>query len=209
MKLPCAAKSAVILPATLAMVLANSADDGVAKTAAEAKPLAVGQRLPEVNLTTLEGKTRLLKDIVADKPSVIVFYRGGWCPFCNAHLAELGKVEAEVRSKGFQIIAISPDTPQELNKTLDKSHLTYSLFSDSSADAMKKFGIAFRVDDDTVKMYRERFNIDLERASGQNHHILPVPAVFVIKRGVITYQFADPDYKVRLKGSDLLKALEK
>ena len=40
---------------------------------------------------------------------------------------------------------------------------------------------------------------DLESASGQTHHMLPVPSTFVIGRdGLIHFQYANPDYKVRL-----------
>ncbi len=181
--------------------------DEVPNRAEDIKPVKVGAKVPVATLSTLKGIRTSLADVIGGKPSVIIFYRGGWCPYCNVHLAELAKVEAEVKAKGYQLVAISPDTPEELNKTIGKGKLTYTLLSDSSADAMKKFGIAFRVDDETFKMYRDRFKIDLEKASGQTHHYLPVPAVFAVKGGVINFVYTNPDYKVRLKGADLIKAL--
>ena len=202
----------VVLAQTVAfanLAIANLGQDVVAKSAAEARPISAGKSIPRATLKGIDGKAISLKDAVAGKPTVIIFYRGGWCPFCNAHLSDLAKVEAEVRAKGYQIIAISPDIPTELAKTVDKDHLTYRLFSDSSAEAMKKFGVAFRVDDETYTMYRDRFKLDLEVSSGQKHHILPVPSVFVVNpMGKITFAKSDPDYKVRIKGTDLLKALD-
>lgn len=183
--------------------------EAVAKSPAEVKPLKVGDRVPKVSLKDLEGKDVKLTALAQGAPSVLVFYRGGWCPFCNAHLAELGKIEGDLRGRGYQIIAISPDLPAELSKTADKDHLTYKLLSDSSAEAMKKFGVAFRLDDETFTMYRDRFKIDLEKSSGQVHHILPVPSVFVVnKEGVITFVHSNLDYKVRLKGEEILKAVD-
>jgi hypothetical protein len=88
-------------------------------------------------------------------------------------------VEEELRSLGYQIVAISPDRPEELNKMTKADHLNYRLFSDPQGDAMKKFGVAYQVDNTTLTNLKQKFNVDLERSSGQTHHILPVPSVFI------------------------------
>ena len=86
-------------------------------------------------------------------------------------------------------------------------HLNYRLFSDPQAEAMKKFGVAYQVDNNTLTNYKLRFNVDLESSSGQTHHVLPVPAVFIVDRGGnIVFVHADPDYKVRMKGAEVLAA---
>lgn len=197
----------VMLTALIATTLVNQ--DVVPTDAREIKPLQVGQAAPEADLTSLQGDKVKLATQLNGKPTVLAFYRGGWCPFCNVHLSELGQIADEVKAKGVQIIGISPDTPAELEKSIGKNKIEYTLLSDSKADAMRKFGIAFRVDDETFTTYRDRFKIDLEKASGEKHHYLPVPAVFVINaKGVITFAYSNPDYKVRLKGQDILKALD-
>jgi peroxiredoxin len=84
--------------------------------------------------------------------------------------------------------------------------LRYTLVSDSEAAGIKGFGIAFRVDDQTFDAYK-KFKIDLEEHSGAKHHLLPVPAVFIIgKNGTILFQYVNPDYKVRLSPDVLLAA---
>lgn len=177
--------------------------------AEDAKPLKAGAKAPEVNLTAVDGKSSSLKQILGGKPSIIVFYRGGWCPFCNVQLSDLGKNEAQIKAKGYQLVAVSPDMASELKKSTEKNSLTYKLFSDSSAEAIKAFGVAFRVDDQTYNMYKNNYKLDLEQmAGGQTHHLLPVPSVFVVDaKGVIKYVYSNPDYRVRLKGEELLKAL--
>ena len=73
---------------------------------------------------------------------------------------------------------------------------------------MKKFGVAYRLDDPTFTKMRDSFGVDLEKSSGQTHHILPVPSVFVVgKDGKIVYVHSNPDYKVRLKGSEILSVI--
>jgi peroxiredoxin len=184
---------------------ANSANQ-IAPSAEDAEPITVGTGAPDGHLRDLDGKEVTLHAIIAGKPTVLIFYRGSWCPYCNAHLSDLITVEEQLRSLGYQIIAISPDRPEELNRMTTEDHLNYRLFSDPQAEAMKNFGVAYRVDDTTIATYK-KFNVDLERSSGQTHHILPVPAVFIIDRtGKIVFVHADPDYKVRMKGAEVLAA---
>lgn len=185
---------------------ANSTDQ-IPANAQDAKPIAVGTGAPDAHLLDLDGKEVNLSAIIARRLTVLIFYRGSWCPYCNAHLSDLVTVEEELRSLGYQIVAISPDRPEELNRMMTADHLNYRLFSDPQAEAMKKFGVAYRIDDTTVTNYKQKYNVDLERSSGQTHHILPVPAVFIIDRtGRIAFVHADPDYKVRMKGAEVLAA---
>jgi peroxiredoxin len=184
-----------------------NADDLVASSAREAKPNEVGTAAPDAGLRDLDGNDVTLREIVAGKPTVLIFYRGSWCPYCNLHLSDLVTVEEELRSLGYQIVAISPDRPEELNKMTKADHLNYRLFSDPQGDAMKKFGVAYQVDNTTLTNLKQKFNVDLERSSGQTHHILPVPSVFVLDRGgKIVFVHADPDYRVRMKGAEVLAA---
>ena len=70
----------------------------------------------------------------------------------------------------------------------------------------KAFRIAFKVDDETVEKYKQ-WNIDLEKTSGYDHHLLPAPATFLVgKNGIIQFQYTNPDYKIRLAPSILLAA---
>jgi len=89
---------------------------------------------------------------------------------------------------------------------VDKHQLTYTLLSDHAMIAARAFGIAFRVDEATLDEYMG-YGIDLEAASGETHHLLPVPAVFIVGRDeIIKFSYANPDYKVRLAPGDLLDA---
>ena len=187
---------------------ANTANQ-VAPSAEAAEPIQVGTVAPDAHLRDLGGKEVTLQAIIAGKSTVLIFYRGSWCPYCNAHLSDLITVEEKLRSLGYQIIAISPDRPEELNRMMTEDHLNSRLFSDPQAEAMKNFGVAYQVDDTAIANYK-KFNVDLERSSGETHHILPVPAVFIIDRtGRIVFAHADPDYKVRMKGAEVLAAAQK
>ncbi len=180
---------------------------GVTRSAEDAPGLAVGARVPEVTLRTANDAPFDLRAATARQPAVLVFYRGGWCPYCTSHLAELQEIKADLRELGYQVLAVSPDRPAELQKSKRAGELTYTLLSDSDAEAARAFGLAFRVDDATHEKYLTEYDIDIEAASGRTHHILPVPAVFLIDReGVIRFAHHDPDYKARLDSESLLAA---
>lgn len=169
-------------------------------------PILVNSTIPDVSVKTIDGESKTLKSIVSEKPTVLIFYRGGWCPYCSRHMAELQKIEDQIVDMGYQILAISVDKPEVLRETLSKAELSYSLLSDSPADVMKAFGIAYRVDDKTVERYKS-VGIDFEKNTGYDHHILPAPAVFIINQeGTVKFQYVNPDYKQRINGDVLLTA---
>ena len=172
-------------------------------------PILVGQSLPELSLRTAENAPFDLNAAVAEKPTVLIFFRGGWCPFCNQHLGELQAIESELIQLGYQIIAISPDRPGILNVPVEKNEIQYQVLSDSHMTAASALGIAFQLDADTVAKYKSSYGIDIEADSGQTHHLLPVPSVFIVGTdGVVQFSYVNPNYKVRLDSSLLLKAAE-
>lgn len=152
-------------------------------------PLLIGEKIPDVSLSDLSGKKIKLLELAAQKPSVFVFYRGGWCPYCNLHLSELQTIEPEIIKAGYQIIAISPDSPESLQASISKNKLNYLLLSDNHTVASRGFGLAFQAP--------ERYTEMLSKASAkQNINVLPVPAVFVVNTaGEILFEHINPDYK--------------
>jgi peroxiredoxin len=169
--------------------------------------LKAGDSVPDVALRNESGVEVRLRSLVSDKPAVLVFYRGGWCPFCTRHLGELAGIEADLKQAGAQMLAISMDSPENLKRTPGRDKLGYTLLSDSDAAAAKAFGIVFRVEDALVKKYKDSYKIDLEAASGRDHHLLPHPAVFVAgTNGVIRFAHVNPDYKSRLEPKKILEA---
>ena len=184
--------SSIVLLALSLNVFAQVADK-----AENVSPLMISQSVPKIDVLSLEGKAVKITDVIKEKPSVLVFYRGGWCPFCNGHLSELGKAQKEILELGYQIIAISPDSPEKLKETIEKDGLTYSLYSDLEGNLIKAMGIAFEAPENYKPM--------LDKLSGGKHaKILPIPSVFVLDtKGTIEFEYVSPDYKNRIS-SDLL-----
>jgi len=173
-----------------------------AESAAAAKPLGTNVPIPDVTVKTAEGKPFKLKSETAGKPTVLIFYRGGWCPFCTRHLAELAKSQQQLTELGYQILAIGADAPAELPPTAERHHLGYTLLSDVDMQASDAFGLAFYLDEATTKRYEGRFKLS---ARHNGRYWLPVPAVYLVdKNGRIVFTHTNPDYKKRLPIEELL-----
>jgi peroxiredoxin len=172
-------------------------------------PLEVGDPVPATTLRTESGDAVQLTDLVQTQPAVVIFYRGGWCPYCTRHLSALMEIEKDILAAGHQILAISPDQPSKIAETPDRESLGYTLLSDSSMETAKAFGITFQVPAELVSKYKNEYQIDLEAASGQTHHLLPHPAVYVIGTdGIIRFVHVNEDYKVRLEPAEILEAVK-
>ncbi|MCZ7646459.1 MAG: AhpC/TSA family protein [Planctomycetota bacterium] len=180
-------------------------EDGVAGKPEDAKGLAVGDRVPAVTVKQADGKEVNLAEAIKAKPALLIFYRGGWCPFCHRHLAALQEIAGELEKAGYQILAVSPETPEDLPKTAEKSKAGYTLLSDTSLAASKAFKLAFKMDDATIEKYK-KYKFDLSA----HHWILPAPAVYVVGTdGKIAFAHVNPDYKSRLDNAAILAAAKK
>ena len=172
---------------------------------AQVQPLSVGMRAPVFSAQTKEGVLRTFSPDGYRKPTVVIFYRGGWCPYCNMQLSDLRLVEAKLRRSGFEIVFLSTDRPAILYSSLKAQHIHYTLLSDSRLEAAKAFHVAFHLDDATIAKMKD-FGVDLDSTTGEPLHELPVPSVFIIDRtGTIRYVYSNPDFKIRL-GADALWA---
>lgn len=165
-------------------------------------PLLIGEKAPSASLRSVDDTETPLQEILKLKPTVLIFYRGGWCPYCNLQLSELQAIEAGILKLGYQIVAVSPDSPERIKSSIDKHELNYRIFSDSQMRMAKEFGLAYKAPKRNLK--------GLSKSSaGKNPGWLPVPAVFVLNtEGIILFEYINPDYSTRLPGGLLLAALK-
>lgn len=173
---------------------------GVPLKPEDISPLLAGESIPILSLPSSSGKSVDLNKLVAEKPTILVFYRGGWCPYCSKQLSGLQEIEKDLAAMGYQVIAVSTDSPENLSKSMDKQKLSYTLLSDADLNAAKKFGIAYK----GPKSY-DKF---LPGASGGKNvdKLLPVPSVFILnKKGNILFEYINPNMTQRLSSS-LMKA---
>jgi peroxiredoxin len=170
--------------------------------------LDVGSRAPDFTLPNAFGEPVSLADALAEGPVVLTFYRGAWCPFCNLELRALKESLPAFRAHGARVIAVTPQKPGRSLEQVKEDGYPFEILSDLDNDVMTAYNLFFRVPEDLVTLYRERFGLDLADYNGDGRYVLPVPATFVIDReGVIRAAFADVDYKRRMQPADILAAL--
>jgi peroxiredoxin len=181
----------------------------VPDNSADIKPLGVGNKMPDVTVRNSGNESVSLTNLVSGKKTVLIFYRAGWCPFCNRHLMNLRKIENDLAALGYQLIAIGADSPEKLKETMTNDTLSYIVLSDYNAEASTAFGVAFRLDDNAFNAYKKN-DMDLDKISGNTKHILPVPSVFLIdKEGIIKFQHSNPNFIDRLDNDKILEEARK
>jgi peroxiredoxin len=179
----------------------------IAESASDVTPLLNGQTIPNVTLKTAGGAPVSLRAISMQKPTIILFYRGGWCPYCNNQLAELKNIESDLVDLGYQVLAISPESPDRLQEQKLETEFAVQLLSDDNLAAIKQFGIGFYLPLAKEKIYEIKKGIKLTDDQTNNRAVLPAPAVFIVdKKGLIKFNYVNPDFKVRLSAELLLQA---
>ncbi len=208
--IPLRAAVLAVLAVSIVVFAAENRDSGqspVASSAAEAHPLGIGESVPAVTVQDSSGASHNLKEFISGKKTAIIFYRGGWCPFCNKHLSEIASIQDEIAKAGYQVIGINPDRPEDIVKSLEKKSYPFAILSDSDLAAARAFGLAFKLDDDTVSKYNG-YGIKLVDSAGAPRYSLPVPAFYLVdEQGAITFSFHDADYTKRIAKDDVLKAI--
>lgn len=85
---------------------------------------------------------------------VVVFYRGAWYPHCNKHISHLQYSFNFILDKAASVITVTPETELSIDKTISKTKATFNIIHDSAYVIMKKYGVAFKVSDTTIKRYK-------------------------------------------------------
>lgn len=194
-----------------AEVLAVFASDQAALVAGgvPAGAVAVGDTVAPFALPDATGRTRTLEELTADGPAVIVFYRGGWCPYCNLALRTYQHdLVPQLDALSARLVAISPETPDASLTTQEKAELSYTVLSDAGAQFASSLGITFDPSEGGLAAQRT-LGLDIRATRTDNGTVLPMPTVLIVDRDR-TVRFVDihPDYTGRTEVEDILTALQ-
>ncbi len=169
--------------------------------------LKVGDKAPEFSAKDQDGKSISLKKVLEKGPVVILFYRGQWCPYCNKQLSHYSDSLALLTAKGATVLAVTPETGDNVKKTVAKSKTAFSVLEDKGMNIMKSYKVSFAVDEKTIEKYKG-YGIDFDKANGDNGANLPVPATYIIgEDGLVKYVFFNTDYRKRASVQDILNNL--
>jgi len=169
--------------------------------------LELGSPMPQLSINNAAGEKIDLTALASKGTLLLVFYRGGWCPFCNFQIRELSSAFAEFQGRGVTPVAISVDRMDEAAKTAALYKIPFPVLSDPDLVAHDAFRITRQAGEEEFQKLKS-MGLDLEAASGKKHHRLAVPSVFVIEGGVIKFAHAELDYKKRPSLPQLLQTLD-
>ena len=176
--------------------------------AAEIQPLPEGEPLPAGSVAkTADGVVVDLNAAVRQQPTVLIYFRGGWCPFCSAHLRQLQHSVEELEALGYQLLAVSTDPVESLQALDTATNYSYTLLSDGKLELAAKLGLRFKVAQeyiDHVKALPNDSGFDLVDRNGG---YLATPATYVFDtNGVARFVYANDNYTVRISQEALIKA---
>jgi peroxiredoxin len=183
--------------------IADFLDEGI-----PAESVKAGDVLEPFTLDDATGRPVSLDEIVEDGPSVIVFYRGGWCPYCNLALRTYQEqLLPQLDAFGARLVAISPQSPDESLSTVEKAALEFTVLSDPGARLADRIGIAFEQADDVLAAQRT-LGLDLTKVNAEGAVRLPRPTVLVVdQQHTVRFVDVQPDYTARTEVADIIAAL--
>jgi peroxiredoxin len=172
--------------------------------------LSINDTFPDFELINQNNSKVTLDELLKESNYLLItFYRGGWCPYCNLELRALQEKLPELNVLGTNLVAITPERPDQSLSTAEKNELNFSVLSDINSELSSKIGISFELPENLKPIYY-KFGIDIPKHNGDNNFTLPVPATYLIdKKKNVLLSFKDVDYTVRLNPEDIINQLEK
>ena len=201
------AASAAQLPADVVKVFSRNSEQ-LRAGGIPAGTVKVGDTLPSFTLRNAVGEHVSLDDLVANGPAVLVFYRGGWCPYCNLALRTYQReLLPQLGASGATLAAISPQTPDQSLSTAEKAALSFEVLSDSGSRLARRIGIAFEEAEEVLGAQR-RLGLDLAQVNEEGSTELPMPTVLIVDPDrIVRFVDVHPDYTNRTEVADIVAAL--
>jgi peroxiredoxin len=170
--------------------------------------LQVGAFAPDLTLPDALNRPVSLAALWRKGPLVLIFYRGGWCPYCNLELRAWQHQLAALKALGANLVAVSPQTPDNSLSTAEKNELAFSVLSDSALEVATAFGVAFELPPELIELYG-RVGNDLPVLNGNGRWALPLPATYAVDaEGRIVFAHVEADYRRRAEPAEVLAVLE-
>ena len=171
--------------------------------------VALGANLPNAPLLDRDGVQTWLYDALGPSTCALVFYRGGWCPYCSLTLAHYQReLLPRLRERGVGLVAISPQTPSASNDSIANGSLEFTVLTDPANFLVTALGILTEPST-AVRAAQTDLGFDIADSNADATGGIPYPTVLVVDAGRIV-RFADVqmDYTRRTEVSDILAAVD-
>ncbi|MEQ9440259.1 MAG: peroxiredoxin-like family protein [Cyclobacteriaceae bacterium] len=175
---------------------------------ASERSLQIGDRVPDFTLKDQQQRPLRLYERLEQGPVILVFFRGGWCPYCNLTLRAWHYALPDIEFLGSQLVAVTPENPTQVRHTVEKNKLDFPVLHDIHSEVAREFGISVALSSYMAAFYRS-LGLNLSRRNADVLARLPLPATYVIDRqGIVQYAFVEEDYTQRAEIADVMRVLE-
>ena len=166
-----------------------------------------GDPMPPFVLPDETGHLISLKDLVAERPAVVTFHRGHWCPYCRISISTLVKAQSRIEAMGARMVAIIPDREQFAAELREDCNVNFPILSDMDNGYAMSLNLAIWVGAE-MQEFMTKIGRMLPQYQGNDSWMLPIPATFVVgKDGRVKARFVDPDYRKRMTIEEVIAAL--
>jgi thioredoxin-dependent peroxiredoxin len=101
--------------------------------------LSAGDTAPDFTLTSDAGEQVSLSDLRGQK-AIIYFYPAAMTPGCTTQACDFSDSLSSLKAAGYQVLGVSPDTPDKLAKFREHDGLTITLLSDPDKAVLTAYG---------------------------------------------------------------------
>jgi peroxiredoxin len=170
---------------------------------------AVGTVVADTGLLDPRGTPTTLYRATGRGGSVLVFYRGAWCPYCNITLATYqAQLLPQLGQRGITLVALSPQAPDGSLSMTEKNELTYPVVSDSGNHIAAQLGILTAPSAD-AHAAQLQLGLDLTTVNADATVTLPMPTTAILDADhVLRWIDVHPDYSTRTEAQQILDALD-
>ena len=171
--------------------------------------LGVGERMTDFVLCDSNGEDFSSREARKRGPLLICWYRGIWCPYCNAELEALQEILPEIVATGATLVAISPMQQKYAANLVRNLGLGFPLLLDPDNRLAREFRMVFKLPQALQEVYLE-LGIDLARFNGNTHGELPLPGRYIVDRdGMVVDAELHPDHTRRPEPRESLLILQR
>jgi peroxiredoxin len=142
--------------------------------------------------------------------SVLVFYRGTWCPYCNIALhAYQAQLLPQLTERDIRLVAISPQKPDGSLTMQQKHGLAFTVLSDPGNAIAGRLGILTRPSEE-ARAAQLQLGLDLTSVNADGTDTLPMPATVVLDAArTVRWIDVHPDYSTRTEPQQVIDALDR
>jgi peroxiredoxin len=168
-----------------------------------------GTVLPDTELLDVHGAATTLYAAARGGTSVLVFYRGAWCPYCNIALsAYQEQLLPQLTGRGIRLVAVSPQKPDGSLTMQQKNGLAFTVVSDPGNVIAGRLGILTRPSEE-ARAAQLQLGLDLAGVNADGTVTLPMPATVILDAGhAVRWIDVHPDYSTRTEPRQVIDALD-